>query len=111
MEKKVAVAEMVRIGVICMMNTHTFLWDGRWFLQRKGGPIGLRGTCAVARVVMLWWDGQLENILANNNIRLEEGARYMDDIRLLLNSIKEGWRRDGEGMEKGWRRDGERMAQ
>ena len=98
MEKKVAVAEMVRIGVICMMNTHTFLWDGRWFLQRKGGPIGLRGTCAVARVVMLWWDGQLENILANNNIRLEEGARYMDDIRLLLNSIKEGWRWDGTGL-------------
>ena len=73
-EKRVAVAEMVRIGVICMMNTHTFLWDGKWFLQKEGGPIGLRGTCAVARIVMLWWDGQLLDILNNNNFRLEEGA-------------------------------------
>ena len=47
---------------------------------------------------MLWWDGQLLDILMRNNIRLEEGACYMDDIRLLLNSIKEGWRWDGSGL-------------
>ena len=98
LEKRVAVAEMVRIGVICMMNTHTFLWDGKWFLQKEGGPIGLRGTCAVARIVMLWWDGQLLDILNKNNIRLEEGARYKDDIRLLHKSIKEGRRWDGYGL-------------
>ena len=72
-----AMSEMVRIGVICMMNTHTFLWDGRWFLQQTGGPIGHCGTWAVARIVMLWWDGHHQR----NNIRMEEGGRYMDDIR------------------------------
>ena len=44
LEKKLMLAEMTRVGVIIMMNTHLFRWDGRIFLQRKGGPIGLCAT-------------------------------------------------------------------
>ena len=92
LEKKILVAEMVRIGVIVMMNTHLFRWDGRMFLQRKGGPIGLRVTCCVARITMLHWDGKLLEKLKKNNVKLDEGARYMDDIRAILSGLREGWR-------------------
>ena len=37
-------------------------------------------------------------------MRLEMGARYMDDFRLILDSIHEGWRWDGGGLyySDGW---------
>ena len=113
MEKKIGVAEMVRIGVICMMNTHVFQWDGRWFLQKKGGPIGLRATCAVARVVMLWWDGQLLAKMKENNLEIEAGARYMDDVRLFLESIREGWRwmEDGLYFCEEWKKEDEESGE
>ena len=98
LEKKLMLAEMTRVGVIIMMNTHLFRWDGRIFLQRKGGPIGLRATCAVARVTMLHWDVQLQILLKRNNIHLDEGGRYMDDIRLFLDAVQEGWRWDMDGL-------------
>ena len=62
LEQKLVVAEMTRIGVITMMNTHLFQWDGKFYLQRKGGPIGLRATCAVARMTMLFWDEKSSKI-------------------------------------------------
>ena len=65
-----------------MMISHLFQWDGKIFLQRQGGPIGLRSTCAVARITMMQWDGKLAELLEASNIRLEMGARYMDDVRL-----------------------------
>ena len=109
MEKKIGLAEMVRIGVICMMKTHVFQWDGRWFLQKNGGPIGLRATCAVARVIMLWWDGQLLAKMKENNLKIEAGARYMDDVRLFLESIREGWSlmEDGLYFCEEWKREDE----
>ena len=97
-EKRVLVAEMVRIGVVVMMNTHLFRWDGRIFLQKKGGPIGLRATCCVARITMLHWDGKLLAKMKQNNLRLDEGARYMDDVRAILAGIREGWRWTDDGL-------------
>ena len=37
-EKRLAVAEMTRIGVMIMMNTHLFQWAGKFYLQRKRRP-------------------------------------------------------------------------
>jgi len=31
---------------------HYYTFGGKTFHQTRGGPIGLRGTCAVARVAM-----------------------------------------------------------
>ena len=97
-EKRVLVAEMVRIGVVVMMNTHLFRWDGRIFLQKKGGPIGLRGTCCVARITMLHWDGKLLEKFKQNNLKLDEGARYMDDVRAILAGLRKGWRWIDDGL-------------
>ena len=55
LEKKMIVATIVQIGVLVMMSTHVYSFDGKIFLQQEGGPIGLRSTCAVARVVMNEW--------------------------------------------------------
>ena len=75
-----------------MMNTHQYSFNGKTFLQQAGGPIGLRATCAVARVIMNAWDTKWLEILTDNNIELLTGVRYMDDLRNFLMSIREGWR-------------------
>ena len=91
-EERLVIATMVQIGIIIMMNTHLYTFNTKIFLQQEGGPIGLRATCAVARVTMNAWDVKWKTMLYTNNIRLDSGSRYMDDIRAFLDTIREGWR-------------------
>ena len=86
------VATIVQIGVLVMMNTHLYNFNGYTFLQCEGGPIGLRATCAVARVVMNEWDARWMNLMKVNNITIMDGERYMDDVRAILKALKPGWR-------------------
>ena len=83
---------VVKVGVLIMMNTHVYSWDGKAFLQKAGGPIGLRSTCAVARIVMNEWDSRWRAMCRDNNITLAKGDRYVDDIRAFLKALKMGWR-------------------
>ena len=85
-------AESVRKAVLAIFKTHTYRFENKFFLQRKGGPIGLRSTCCIARLVMLWWDEELLTVLRKNNINIIRGARYMDDVRIWLRAIRLGWR-------------------
>ena len=99
-ETKLIVATVRRIAVLTLFHpTHTYSFGGRYFLQKSGGPIGLRPTCCIARLVMLWWDEELIKLLVLNNIITNAEARYMDDIRIWLWSIRMGWRWTGKGLE------------
>ena len=53
MEKKLIIATVMRIAVLTLFRTHTYSFGGKFFLQKAGGPIGLRSTCCIARLVML----------------------------------------------------------
>ena len=92
LEKRMLVATVVKIGVLCMMNTHVYSFAGDIYLQRSGGPIGLRSTCAVARVVMNAWDAKWMEVVKENKLEIKRRNRYMDDIRVMLLAIKQGWR-------------------
>ena len=61
-------ATLTKIGVIVMMNSRVYEFNGVIFLQRAGGPIGLRSTCAVTRVMMNVWDARWMEVV--NNIRV-----------------------------------------
>ena len=75
-----------------MMNTHLYEFDGQIFHQQSGGPIGLRATCAVARIVMNHWDAKWMELMDKNNIKRDLEDRYMDDIRVIAMALKAGWR-------------------
>ena len=96
-DKRMIVATVVKVGVLVMMNTHVYTWNGESYLQKAGGPIGLRSTCAVARVVMNEWDARWTTLCKKNNIILGKTNRYMDDIRAFLKALREGcrWREGG----------------
>ena len=91
-QEKAIVATMVQIGVLTMMNTHLYEFDGQIFHQQSGGPIGLRATCAVARIVMNHWDAKWMELMDENNIKRDLEDRYMDDIRVIAMALKAGWR-------------------
>ena len=97
LEKRKIVATVVQMGVIVLFNSHVYQFGGKFFLQKKGGPIGLRATCAIARVTMLSWDVKWQQIMKENGIEMEACGRYMDDLRAFLYGIRKGWRWwDGE---------------
>ena len=106
-EKRMIVATVMKIAVLVLFRTHVYEFGGKFFLQKKGGPIGLRSTCCIARIVMLWWDEKLLSVVAKNNLTLRQKARYMDDIRLWLNSVRLGWRWTNGGLRFSmeWRRE------
>ena len=91
-QRRTIIATMVQVGCITMMNTHVYEWNGSLYHQQEGGPIGLRATCAIARIVMNYWDKKWMNLMNINNIERDLEDRYMDDIRVMLMALRAGWR-------------------
>ena len=106
-EKRMILGMAVQVGIITMMNTHLYSFDGNIYLQKSGGPIGLRATCAVARITMSMWDKRWMNMMEKEGITIITGIRYMDDIRIFLPAIRKGWRwREGRVVfSKVWERE------
>ena len=92
LEKRLVMAKVMRTAVLTIFKTHTYHFGEKYYLQEEGGPIGLRSTCSIARLVMLWWDDQLVVALESRNIKMISGARFMDDARVWLQAIRMGWR-------------------
>ena len=92
LEKKMVMAEVVRLTVETAFETHVYSFAGRVYRQSEGGPIGLRSTCALARVVMGRWDQKWKEQLTEVNIQTEDDERYVDDARAFMYPIRPGWR-------------------
>ena len=41
-EKRMIVATIMKIAVLVLFRTHVYEFGGKFFLQKKGGPIGYR---------------------------------------------------------------------
>ena len=54
---------MVGLYVKIFCETQTYSWRGEFYVQEDGLPIGPRGTSAVARVVMNFFDRKLGSSL------------------------------------------------
>ena len=59
----------MKTAVLAIFKTHTYSFGSKFFLQIKGGPIGLRSTCCVARLVMMWWDDMLVEAVEKLGLR------------------------------------------
>ena len=68
-------------------------------MQNGGGPIGLRCTAAISRVVMNTHDNLVFRALNRCKIETLLMCRYVDDGRMILKPIKKGWRWTGQSFE------------
>ena len=92
LQKRKVIARVLQVAVKTMFRTHVYKFDTKYYLQQQGGPIGLRATCAVARLTMIMWDRMWLELVTEMGLTVEEAARYMDDLRVYMFPIKEGWR-------------------
>ena len=91
-ERELLIIEVVKIAVKTMFSKHYYTFGGKKFHQSRGGPIGLRGTCAIARAIMQLFDIKWEQRLENLMVKIWLNSRYMDDGRLFLPPFRRGWR-------------------
>ena len=54
-QKKLIISKVVKIACLNVFKNHCYYFKGVRYLQLAGGPIGLRLTSIVARVVMDHW--------------------------------------------------------
>ena len=85
-------ATALEIAVKFMFTHHVYSFGGKIFRQTDSGPIGLRITMAVARLVMGEWGKKMRNILTEADIKLYMESLYVDDARYLTSALKEGVR-------------------
>ena len=80
-------------------GNHIYLYRNTLYRQMRGGPIGLRLTGVVARIVMDHWAKLFLSTLACNGIKVYLFKKYVDDVNLALSLARPGlrWERDPEG--------------
>ena len=98
-EKKRILAVVLEILVNLIMSTHVYTFAGKFYLQRDGGPIGLRSTACIASLVMKLFDVAWLKLLENEGLDIYGYFRYVDDCRNCLQVLAEGWKWNGEHFE------------
>ena len=96
-ERREVVATVVSIAVKELFSNHLYTFGNKVYKQTSGGAIGLRATCAIARVTMNKWDELWNRRLKDLNLEQELYTRYMDDGRSLIYPVRPGWRITPEG--------------
>ena len=91
-EKRLLVATVLEIATEAMFSHHYYGFGGRMFRQMEGGPIGLRGTCTLARLIMQVYDRRWLRVVEEIGIKMRQYMRYMDDGRKFLQPVRRGWR-------------------
>ena len=86
-ERRRMLGKMLELSIICCMENHFYLLDGKVRRQRAGAGIGLRCSEALGRAFGLDWDRRLVQ-------RLEELGwpplmikRYVDDLNAVLRKL------------------------
>ena len=82
------------------------------YRQMEGGPIGLRGTCSIARVTMQMFDRKWLGGLKEQGVVTELDGRYMDDGRNFLAPFRHGWRWNNNRIEfcKRWEEEDNNLS-
>ena len=83
-EKKEIIAQVLKTAIEAMFKKHFYKFDGKIFQQTAGGPIGLRGTCALAKLIMNLFDNKWNMRLEKLGITTHLRTRYVDDGRIFL---------------------------
>ena len=73
------VAKMLEIGIIECFKNHMYRFKGSYYVQRKGGSIGLRLTGVVAEICMARWENRFRVLLMKNEVTLWMSKVYVDD--------------------------------
>ena len=103
-EKKTTAACVIQQMILATFQSHVYEWDGNIYQQADGGPIGLRSTQPVARILMDYWAETIQEISEKTqalktlnpvqfeSLTLEELIKYVDDCLVAIKTLKWGCR-------------------
>ena len=85
-------------AVLAVINNHMYQYNNTVRKQREGGPIGLRISGALARIVMIEWARRFKSIVTQANNDLPEMANhnihllkiYVDDTNIVCDTLPPG---------------------
>ena len=83
---------VLSIATTDMFDHHFYSFGGAMYKQEGEGPTGLRGTCAIARLIMQIFDVKWEGALRELCVQIWLNSRYMDDGRTAMPPLKPGVR-------------------
>jgi hypothetical protein len=86
-EVKKIVSYVFAIGVKSVFSKHTYRFRDKIHLQGDKGPIGLQLTCAIARLIMIWFDMLFLEKLAMMGIIIMMYLRYVDDANMVTKAL------------------------
>ena len=83
-EKRRMVARLIELAVRTCFNNHVYRFNGRYYLQKKGGAIGLRLTGVVAEISMAAWEAKFRELAIRNSVKIHMSKVYVDDQNLVF---------------------------
>ena len=75
--------------VIETITNHGYQYNNTIYKQEIGGAIGLELVGVIAKVYMCWWDKQLLQRIAAENMKVELYKRYEDDCNIAVDDFRE----------------------
>ena len=92
--KKKMLERLLQIITIVLMSSSCYTFAGEIYRQVTGAGIGERGSACVAKTInrdKLWACGQFKG-----GLFCPLFIRYVDDIRIYIHPLNEGWTWDGK---------------
>ena len=75
---------VVKVATRTIFRHHCYQFDGVVYRQAKGGPIGLRFTSIVARIVMDHWIRGFIHAIIAAGVELHSIMKYVDYVNLVM---------------------------
>ena len=97
-EKRILLGKALEVATYTLFTNHLYQFGGKYYRQTDGAPIGVRASMSASRVVMGIFDKRLKKIMKDNNLIVKTRLRYVDDLRLVMGLLREGWRWIGDRM-------------
>ena len=104
-EKRQILGEVIYHAVKTVFKNNLYQFQGEVRIQSKGGSIGGELTQIAARIVMDKWMKMFRDKMQENNVPLFLAKKYVDDIDLVLETLRAGTRWNGFSLE--WRKEWE----
>ena len=82
---------MIKVSILALMDSTCYSFGGKIFKQLWGAGIGLRASACMAKIVMGLIDKMWSEIQITWNLKIYLYFRYIDDLRIFLHPISEGW--------------------
>ena len=83
-------AIVVKYMLKTIFSNHVYIFKGKIYLQTDKGPIGLRFTGSVARLILIYFDNIFMDIAIKAGIKIVLYRRFVDDINCCSKVVKYG---------------------